>query len=105
MTDTTAVGWRADAAADAQRSLPEVNSTISVPFGGHWSRRLLAFLQAAFAGSDEFERDSRQLEKAIARGACTVAAGILPANHRSYRRRKNAGETPALRDRPPRKAK
>ena len=68
-------------------------------------RRLLAFLQAAFAGSDEFERDSRKLEKAIARGACTVAAGILPANHRSYRRRKNAGETPALRDRPPRQAK
>src|SRR5262249_61974244 len=44
MTDTTATGWRADAAAGAQRSLPEVNSTISVPFGGHWSRRLLAFL-------------------------------------------------------------
>src|SRR5438876_8044506 len=44
MTDTTAAGWRADAAAGAQRSLPEVNSTISVPFGGHWSRRLLAFL-------------------------------------------------------------
>src|SRR4051795_4408472 len=44
MTDTTAAGWRADAAAGVQRSLPEVNSTISVPFGGHWSRRLLAFL-------------------------------------------------------------
>src|SRR5207253_1060767 len=44
MTDTTAAGWRADAAAGIQRSLPEVNSTISVPFGGHWSRRLLAFL-------------------------------------------------------------
>jgi manganese transport protein len=44
MTDTTAAGWRADAAAGAQRSLPEVNSTIRVPFGGHWSRRLLAFL-------------------------------------------------------------
>src|SRR3989454_61680 len=44
MTDTTAVGWRADAAAGTQRSLPEVNSTIAVPFGGHWSRRLLAFL-------------------------------------------------------------
>src|SRR5438309_9676169 len=44
MTDTTASGWRADAAAGTQRSLPEVNSTISVPFGGHWSRRLLAFL-------------------------------------------------------------
>src|ERR1700755_2868320 len=43
MTDTTAAaGWRAD--AGVQRSLPEVNSTISVPFGGHWSRRLLAFL-------------------------------------------------------------
>src|SRR6187200_1842309 len=39
-----ATGWRADAAAGVQRSLPEVNSTISVPFGGHWSRRLLAFL-------------------------------------------------------------
>ena len=44
MTDTTAAGWRADAAAGIQRSLPEVNSTIAVPFGGHWSRRLLAFL-------------------------------------------------------------
>ena len=44
MTDTTAAGWRADAAAGTQQSLPEVNSTISVPFGGHWSRRLLAFL-------------------------------------------------------------
>src|SRR5215218_141429 len=43
MTDTTA-GWRADAAAGTQRSLPEVNSTISLPFGGHWSRRLLAFV-------------------------------------------------------------
>ena len=41
----TAAGWRADAAANAQRSLPEVNSTILVPsFGGHWTRRLLAFL-------------------------------------------------------------
>jgi manganese transport protein len=44
MTDTTAAGWRADAAADARPSLPEVNSTIRVPFGGHWSRRLLAFV-------------------------------------------------------------
>ncbi len=43
-TDTTAAGWRADAAADARKSLPEVHSTIAVPFGGHWSRRLLAFL-------------------------------------------------------------
>src|SRR4051794_20045631 len=37
-------GWRADAAANAQPSLPEVNRTISVPSGGHWARRLLAFL-------------------------------------------------------------
>ena len=37
-------GWRADAAAGIQLSLPEVNSTILVPFGGHWVRRLLAFL-------------------------------------------------------------
>src|SRR6186713_1920137 len=44
MTDTTAAGWRAEAAAGTQRSLPEVNSTIAVPLGGHWSRRLLAFL-------------------------------------------------------------
>jgi len=40
----TAAGWRADAAANIQRSLPEVNATIAVPRGGHWSRRLLAFL-------------------------------------------------------------
>src|SRR5438477_451963 len=40
----SAAGWRADAAIGTQRSLPEVNATIAVPFGGHWSRRLLAFL-------------------------------------------------------------
>src|ERR1700716_3468247 len=41
----SAAGWRADAAADVQRSLPEVNATIAVPsFGGHWLRRLLAFV-------------------------------------------------------------
>jgi manganese transport protein len=40
----SASGWRADAAAGVQRSLPEVNATIAVPLGGHWSRRLLAFL-------------------------------------------------------------
>jgi manganese transport protein len=41
----SAAGWRADAAADVQRSLPEVNATVAVPvFGGHWARRLLAFL-------------------------------------------------------------
>ncbi len=40
----SAAGWRADAAAGTQRSLPEVYSSVSVPFGGHWSRRLLAFL-------------------------------------------------------------
>src|SRR6186997_2744305 len=37
-------GWRADAAANRQRSLAEVNATIAVPLGGHWTRRLLAFL-------------------------------------------------------------
>lgn len=40
----SASGWRADAALGVQRSLPEVNATIAVPFGGHWARRLLAFL-------------------------------------------------------------
>src|SRR5258707_4148540 len=41
----SAAGWRADAAVDVQRSLPEVNATVPVPvFGGHWARRLLAFL-------------------------------------------------------------
>jgi manganese transport protein len=39
----SAGGWRADAAADVQRSLPEVNGSISVPRGGHWARRFLAF--------------------------------------------------------------
>src|SRR6201747_2476124 len=40
----SAAGWRADAAAGTQRSLPEVNATVPVPvFGGHWFRRLLAF--------------------------------------------------------------
>jgi ArsR family transcriptional regulator len=43
-------------------------------------RRLLAFLDVAFAGSEEFERDSRKLQKAIERGACTVSTGgRLPA--------------------------
>src|SRR6201991_3700033 len=41
----SAAGWRADAAAGVQRSLPEVNAAVPVPvFGGHWARRLLAFL-------------------------------------------------------------
>ena len=39
----SAGGWRADAEADVQRSLPEVYGSVSVPQGGHWSRRLLAF--------------------------------------------------------------
>ena len=39
-----ATGWRADAASGVQRSLPEVNATVAVPLGGHWARRLLAFL-------------------------------------------------------------
>jgi len=39
-----ATGWHADAAGGVQRSLSEVNATIAVPFGGHWARRLLAFL-------------------------------------------------------------
>ena len=39
-----ATGWHADAASGVQRSLSEVNATIAVPFGGHWARRLLAFL-------------------------------------------------------------
>ena len=39
----SAGGWRADAEADVQRSLPEVYGSVSVPKGGHWSRRLLAF--------------------------------------------------------------
>ncbi|MEN3350954.1 MAG: manganese transport protein [Bradyrhizobium sp.] len=36
-----ASGWRAD--AGHARSLPEVNSTVAVPVGGLWWRRLLAF--------------------------------------------------------------
>ncbi len=44
-TPLSAAGWRAEAAADVQPSLPEVNATVPVPaFGGHWARRLLAFL-------------------------------------------------------------
>src|SRR6266567_4384550 len=39
----SAAGWRADAAAGVQRSLPEVYGTISVPLGGHWWSKLLAF--------------------------------------------------------------
>src|SRR3978361_70083 len=41
----SAGSWRADAAAGIQRSLPEVNASVAVPLlGGHWARRLLAFL-------------------------------------------------------------
>ena len=40
---TSAAGWRADAAAGVQRSLPEVYGSISIPLGGHWWRKLLAF--------------------------------------------------------------
>ena len=39
----SAAGWRADAAANAQRSLPEVYGSVAIPSGGHWARRLLAF--------------------------------------------------------------
>src|SRR5487761_1949667 len=39
----SADGWRADAAADAQRRLPEEHGTIPVPLGGHWWRKVLAF--------------------------------------------------------------
>src|SRR5471032_2834526 len=39
----SSAGWRADAAANAQRSLPEVYGSVSIPMGGHWVRRLLAF--------------------------------------------------------------
>lgn len=40
---SSAAGWRADAAAGVQKSLPEVNATVAIPTGGHWFRRLLAF--------------------------------------------------------------
>ncbi|MDP2331472.1 MAG: Nramp family divalent metal transporter [Reyranella sp.] len=36
-------GWRSDAAADIQKSLPEVYGSIAVPLGGPWWRKLLAF--------------------------------------------------------------
>ena len=36
-------GWRADAAAGVQKSLPEVYGSVAVPLGGHWWRKLLAF--------------------------------------------------------------
>src|ERR1700709_1848320 len=39
----SAAGWRADAAANVQRSLPEVYGSVAIPLGGHWTRRLLAF--------------------------------------------------------------
>src|SRR4051794_25677927 len=40
----SAAGWRADAAAGVQRRLPEVYGTVSIPIGGVWWRRLLAFV-------------------------------------------------------------
>jgi manganese transport protein len=36
--------WHSGSAADAERSLSEVNATVPVPVGGHWFRRLLAFV-------------------------------------------------------------
>ncbi len=36
-------------------------------------RRLFAFLQAAFAESNEFALDTRKLKKAIETGSCTVS--------------------------------
>lgn len=75
-------------------------------------RSLLAFLRGAFATSDEFERDSRELRNAIERGACTVSTGgrtppvqIRLPRAQAHRRRKHPGETPALQDRLPRKVK
>jgi manganese transport protein len=38
-----AAGWRSGLGGDFRRSLSEVNSSIPVPIGGHWFRRLLAF--------------------------------------------------------------
>ena len=35
-------------------------------------KRLFAFLRKAFAASEEFERDSRKLKKAIERGSCNA---------------------------------
>src|SRR6201746_641387 len=39
----SSAAWRADAAVNSQRSLPEVYGSVSIPTGGHWARRLLAF--------------------------------------------------------------
>src|ERR1700709_22691 len=39
----SAAGWRADAAANVQRSLPEVYGSVAIPIGGHWMPRPLAF--------------------------------------------------------------
>jgi manganese transport protein len=36
--------WHSGSEADAERSLSEVNATVPVPVGGHWFRRLLAFV-------------------------------------------------------------
>ncbi len=36
-------GWRADAAAGIQKSLPEVYGSVAIPLGGHWWRKMLAF--------------------------------------------------------------
>jgi manganese transport protein len=39
-----ASGWHSGSDADSERSLSEVNATVLVPVGGHWFRRLLAFV-------------------------------------------------------------
>src|SRR5260370_27542848 len=46
-----ASGWHSGNGADARLSLSEVNSTIPIPIGGHWFRRLLAFAGPGYMGS------------------------------------------------------
>lgn len=41
--------------------------------GERTRKQLFTFLRGAFAASDEFERDSRKLKKAIERGSCTAS--------------------------------
>ena len=53
-------GWRADAAANRQRSLPEVNATIAVPLGGHWCAPAAGVSRARLSGLGRLH-GSRQL--------------------------------------------
>src|SRR4051812_50205447 len=79
---SAASGWRSGDGADLRRSLSEVNSTIPIPIGGHWFRRLLAFAGPGYMGSVGY-MDPGNWATDLAGGAqfgYTLLSGILLSN-------------------------